>query len=390
MVSFLHTADWQLGQTLRMVGPSKAEYLRSARLTAVRNLLELGEELNVDFVVSAGDNFESNQVGRELLRDTKSILEDFPDLPIYIIPGNHDPLMEDYAFRNEPLNSVGNNVHLLTREQPVEVPNTSAVLYPGICRKKKSSQSPLDWVPKSEKDDRIRIGLAHGSWMKLPDLPKDDYPIGENAAEKYDLDYLALGHWHSTFPDPEGPSSRRTFYSGTPEPTGFNESDSGNVLLVETDSSGDLLEVEKHEVGQYGWIVKECTLSDTVSVDGLKDDLNSTSYDEGNTLLRLKPEGTIPLKAMERFEGLTENLEDSFFYLDVRDEGLDLAPSEQEVEELVAGTGWLGDAVEYLEKLASGEIVDPPEKWKMDDPPTKKEAQRALEILYGRLQKENL
>lgn len=379
-----------MGQTLRTVGPGKAEHLRSARLTAVKKLLEIGEELNVDFVVSAGDNFESNQVGRELLRDTKAILEDFPDLPIYIIPGNHDPLMEDYAFKTDPLNSVGNNVHLLTREQPVEVPNTPAVLYPGICRKKKSSRSPLEWVPSREKDDQIRIGLAHGSWLKLPDLPRDDYPIEEYAAKEHDLDYLALGHWHSTFPDTEGSSNERTFYAGTPEPTGFGENDSGNVLLVETDSSGELLEVEKHEVAQYSWVEKEFNLSDTVSVDGLKDDLKSTGYVEENTLLRLRPSGTVPLKVMEKFDELTEKLEDSFFYLDARKEDLDLTPSEQEVEELVAGTGWLGDALEYLEKLASEASVDPPEQWKMDDPPTKKEAQRALEVLYGRLQNEDL
>ena len=373
-----------------MVSSSKAERLRNARLTAVRNLLEFGEELNVDFVVAAGDNFESNQVGRELLRETKAVLEDFPELPIYFIPGNHDPLMEDYAFNTEPLNSLGPNVHILTREQPVEVPNTSVVLYPGICRKKKSSQSPLKWVPDREKDDRIRIGLAHGNWMQLPNLSKDDYPIGENAAEELDLDYLALGHWHSTFPDPVNSYGKRTFYSGTPEPTGFKENDSGNVLLVETDSSGELLKVEKHEVAQYSWIKKEFNLSDMVSVDGLRDDLKLTGYGEENTLLRLKPSGTVPLKVMEKFDELTEKLEGSFFYLDVRKEDFDLTPSEQEVEELTAGTGWLGDAVEHLEKLASGESLDPPEKWKMDDPPTKKEAQRALEILYGRLQKEDL
>lgn len=373
-----------------MISSSKAERLRASRLSTVKNLLKLGEELNVDFVVSAGDNFESNQVGRELLRETKAVLENFPDLPIYIIPGNHDPLMEDYAFKTDPLNSVGNNVHVLTEEEPVEVPNTSVVLYPGICRRKKSSQSPLEWVPNREKDDRIRIGLAHGNWMKLPDLPKDDYPIEENAAEEYDLDYLALGHWHSTFPNPEESSGERTFYSGTPEPTGFKENDSGNVLLVETNSPGDSPVVEKQDVAQYSWVEKEFNLSDEVSVDGLKGDLKSTGYDEKSTLLRLKPGGTVPLKVMEKFDELTEKLEDSFFYLDVREAGLDLAPSEQEVEELVAGTGWLGDAVGYLEKLSSENSVDPPEKWKMDDPPTKKEAQRALEILYGRLQKEDL
>jgi len=372
-----------------MVSSSKAERLREARLAAVENLLELGKELDVDFVVSAGDNFESNQVGRELIRQTKEVLEGFPDLPIYIIPGNHDPLMEDYAFNAEPLNSLGPNVHILTREQPVEVPNTSVVLYPGICRKKKSSQSPLKWVPNREKDDRIRIGLAHGNWMQLPNLSKDDYPIGENAAEELDLDYLALGHWHSTFPDPVNSYGKRTFYSGTPEPTGFKENDSGNVLLVEINSLEDPPKINKHEVARYSWVKKEFNLSDEVSVDGLEDDLNSNNSDREKTLLRLKPGGAVPLKVMEKFDELTGKLEDSFFYLDVREADLDIVPSEQEIDELIAGTGWLGDAVEYLEKLASGKSSEPPENWKMEDPPTKKEAQRALEILYSRLGKED-
>lgn len=386
MVSFLHTADWQLGNTFKLVGPDRAEKLRKARLRAVRNLLEYAEEEDVDFVVSAGDNFESNQVDRGLMRETREVLNDFPGLRIYIIPGNHDPLMEDFASRREAFNSSGDHVSFLEEEKPVEVAGTSAVIYPGICRRPKSSLNPLDWIPPHENPDRIRIGLAHGSWKVLPDLPGDDYPIEENSASTRDLDYLALGHWHSTFPDPPE-SQGRTYYSGTPEPTGFDESDSGNVLLVEIDSPGTDPKVEKRRVSEYSWIDREGSLSDEVSVESLGERLLSEPNSEKKPL-RLTLEGTVPLEVIKRVDRLVEELEQEFYFLRIEDEKLISAPSEEETRKLSSGTGWLKDAVDYLEELASGEISPPPENWKLDEPPGEEEARRALELIYARIKEE--
>lgn len=387
MVSFLHTADWQLGQTFRMVGPVKAKQLRSARLKTVTNLLELGQNLNVDFIVSAGDNFESNQVGGELLEETKHVLNEFPDIPIYVIPGNHDPLMEDYAFESKAMKSTGDHVHVLKEEEPIEVPGTSAVLYPGICRKKRSSNSPLSWVPPRQKPNRIRIGLAHGTWKVLPDLPEDDYPIEEGAADEKGLDYLALGHWHSTFPDP-AKSSKHTYYSGTPEPTGFTETDSGNALIVEIDTPGSTPRVEKRRVAKYRWLERERNLSDEASLDGLEAELLAGDIERNRALLRLKPEGTVSLEIHEKFKQLAEKLNESFYFTDIQDEDLILTPEEGEINELTSGTGWLKGAINYLEELASGDISSPPENWKMDKPPSAEEAQRALELIYGRIRNE--
>ncbi len=387
LVSFLHTADWQLGQTLQMVNPDKADQLRLTRLNTVKSLLELGKRLDVDFVVSAGDNFESNQVSRDLLEKTAGVLNDFPDLPIYVIPGNHDPLMEDYAFNADVMSSTGDHVHVLKEEEPQEVTGTSAAIYPGICRKKKSSRNPVRWIPPRKKSDTIRVGLAHGTLQSLPDLPKDEYPIDENAATQNELDYLALGHWHSTFPDPAKTTSR-SYYSGTPEPTGFTETGSGNALVVEIDSAGATPRIEKHRVAKYRWLEWQKNLSDLASLEGLESELFSGEIAEDRTLLRLKLEGTISLEVHEKLKDLEKELKDSFYFLDINEENLVLTPAEDEIDELTSGTGWLKGAIDYLEKLSSGEVESPPENWKIDEPPTEEEAARALELIYGRIRGE--
>jgi len=76
----------------------------------------------------------------------------------------------------------------------------------------------------------------------------DDFPIALAAAERQGLDYLALGHWHSLFS-----LGKRTFYSGTPEPTGFDEPGSGSVLLVTIDQPGQIPQVEPIKVNTLSW-----------------------------------------------------------------------------------------------------------------------------------------
>ena len=43
----------------------------------------------------------------------------------------------------------------------------------------------------------IAVGLAHGTVEGVPQDPPE-FPIARDAAARAGLDYLALGHWHST------------------------------------------------------------------------------------------------------------------------------------------------------------------------------------------------
>lgn len=387
MVKFLHTADWQLGQTLKLVGPNRAEELRQARLEAIKNLLALAREEGVHFILSAGDNFESNQVGDELVRKTIKTLNNYSTVPIYIIPGNHDPLMEDYPFTRGAAGHLGDHIHILTKEEPVDVPQVNATIYPGICRHKKDSQNPIDWVPGRKSGDGVRIGLAHGSWQVLPDLPEDDYPIPKDAAAEKDLDYLALGHWHSTFSS-AAKTPQRTFYSGTPEPTSFSEGDSGNVLIVGVNRPKDTPQTDKKSVSKYTWVEREVEVSDEVSIEYIEDDLLSLDVPPKKTLLKLDVSGTTSLEVEKLYDDLLDDLDGRFYFVMDDRTGLSLTPTDEEIQSLSAGKGWLKGAVERLEALAEKNGGYVPEGWSFDDPPTEEEAERALSLIYTRINEE--
>jgi DNA repair exonuclease SbcCD nuclease subunit len=97
----------------------------------------------------------------------------------------------------------------------------------------------------------LRLGVAHGALRIEGRYQPEDHPIALDAARRLGLDYLALGHWHSTFQ-----LDARTAYSGAPEPTGFGERDSGNVLLVDVEA-GRAPKVRCLPVATLDWLVWE-------------------------------------------------------------------------------------------------------------------------------------
>jgi len=154
---FLHTADWQIGMKAAHVGTA-AEEVRKARLEAVGKLREVAAEREADFLVVAGDLFENNAVGRPLVRQVAEQLNGFP-CPVYIIPGNHDPLVPGSVWEH-PAWAEADKVEVLTEPRPVEVPGGR--LYPCPVLDAYSEKDPTGWVP-ARKKDVIRIGVAHGT-----------------------------------------------------------------------------------------------------------------------------------------------------------------------------------------------------------------------------------
>src|SRR5436189_169510 len=73
-----------------------------------------------------------------------------------------------------------------------------AVLLPSPCTARASTEDPTLRLPAGD-PSKIRIGVAHGSLRGCGfEVEPDDFPIAADAAERAGVDYLALGHWHST------------------------------------------------------------------------------------------------------------------------------------------------------------------------------------------------
>lgn len=310
MIRFLHTADWQIGMKARHVA-SVGDKVRAARLQTVRRLLNAAVEEQADFVVVAGDTFEDNQVDNRMVHKLMSIMEQCP-LPIYILPGNHDPLTPDSIYLRPTLaGNLPSNVHIFTTPDPVEV-LPGVILLPAPNFTKKSTSDPTAIWPDIS-SDTINIGVAHGSLMIEGRYQADDFPIALDAAERQKLDYLALGHWHSLFS-----VGQRTYYSGTPEPTGFDEPGSGCALLISIDGPGEEPKIEALETGTLKWVRWEYDLG--AGIDELRRWVKQRVEEFGKpetVLLRLVLAGHLPSDGSAQLRELSEWLAARLLYVDI-------------------------------------------------------------------------
>ncbi len=367
MIRFIHTADWQMGAKFAHLG-ELASPTRDRRGETARRVVRLAEDREVDFLVIAGDMFEDHAVGSSTIQETLDALRQTA-APVFILPGNHDPLQSGGVWNRRPWLRAPGNVRLLEEETPVEC--GGALLYPCPLRQKRSQRDPTEWIPDRGGTDAIRIGIAHGA---LDVLGRDvNFPIHPNRAQAAGLDYLALGDWHSHYQYDE-----RTFYSGTPEPTSFEERDPGQVLEIQIDAPGETPQVCTHRVNSLRWMTREHNISADPGLQELQRWVESLPQ-PGRTLVRLQLEGVVDLDTAQRIRHTITGLGDDLYYLDVQDT-LQLAPGEQDLAQSFPA-GPVGEAAKDLIQLTDGRVPDGPGRDFADRDP--EVIERALHLLYA-------
>ncbi len=330
MVKFLHTADWQMGMKASHVGEA-GERVRQARLEAAEGVAALAREEGVDFLLLAGDTFEDNGVDGVLVQRTADVLAG-AGRPVYLLPGNHDPLgpgsvWEHPAWREE------RGLFVLQEREPLDL--GPALLFPCPLREKFGTEDPTAWIPE-ESSPKVRIGLAHGSLTALP-MEDPVFPISPEAAERSGLDYLALGHWHSTFLHPSQGGPVRTAYSGTHEPTRFGERESGSVLVVEIEGPGAEPSIRRVPTGLLSWVSLERNVRGGEDLEALVRELEEWK-EPGTTLLQVTLDGLLFPGGKALLDRASELLEARFLYGRLETGGLLPSPGDDAwVEGLPAG-----------------------------------------------------
>lgn len=325
-MKFLHTADWQLGMKAVQVGAA-GERVRQERLKTAGRIAQLAREQAVDFILLAGDTFEDNAVERVLIQQAADLLGGV-GIPVYLIPGNHDPLVPGSVWEH-PSWGFRNNIRILLEENPVVVPGGR--LFPCPVRDKFSRRDPTAWI-SAEINSEIRIGLAHGSFEGVGGRELE-LPIPRDAASRAGLDYLALGHWHSLSLFPDGAGVPRAAYSGTPEPSRFGERDSGRVLIVEIESPQSPPRITPFVVGGLIWETQTVPIRNRGDLARLRETIESWPRPE-DTLLALKVSGFLEAGEQEELVRLKEIMAARFLFQDLDLSSLYPSPADE---------AWLSD-----------------------------------------------
>ncbi len=266
MLRFVHSADWQLGARFTQFGPT-AERLRAQRLVTLRSALNLARDRAADAFFVAGDLFEDNQVADALVDETLAVFAAFPEIPVYLLPGNHDPASGPGAvwsrrqFRDDALPA---NVTVLREAAALSLRGRHGgefLLLAAPLRQKVSTVDPtlrLCDLVREQPEGRVRIGLSHGALAIPGKHQPNDFPIAPTAATRAGLDYLGIGHWHNWQVHDAG----RLIMPGTPEPDAFEQTAAGRVAYVEIDGPGAMPRVEPLSVAGLRWTCWEYDFSE--------------------------------------------------------------------------------------------------------------------------------
>lgn len=356
MTKFIHTADWQLGMTRHFLAGEAQSRFSGARIDVVRQIGELAVAHGCDFVVVAGDVFETNLVDRQVVVRALDAMGATPEVTFYLLPGNHDPLDASSVFRSDTFTTnQPSNVVVLDTAEPVVISTAVELIGAPWFSKRPLCDLVADACADVANDGVTRIVVGHGAVDTLSPDSANPALISverlEALIESRAIHYVALGDRHSTT---AVGNSGRVHYSGAPEPTDFRETDPGNALIV--DVGPDHCIVEAVTTGAWQFISHDTHLTGTADLDAL-DEWASSIEHRDRRIVKLGLVGQISLSEKARLDTMLDHYRSLFASVQTSERRSDLAvlPSDEDLSELQL-SGFAGAALNELrqQSAASG------------------------------------
>lgn len=220
-MKFIHTSDIHLDSPLGThLDTAHARDRRRELLHSFSRLVDCAITEGVQGVIIAGDLFDSGKVSRRALDTALGVIEAAKKITFFYLPGNHEGEAIVHSGRAIPKNLLifGDE---WTYFQCGEVT---------ICGRSTVSEDMFHTLTLPEHTKNIVV--LHG---ELRDRTYSPETVGRQDARGRNIDYLALGHYHS-YSYEQIDKRCVAVYSGTPEGRGFDETgDKGYVMLDTSD-----------------------------------------------------------------------------------------------------------------------------------------------------------
>ena len=259
MLRLVHTADIHLGARHADLGDQAAE-LRERQFAAFAASVDLALEEKVDAFLVAGDLFDSNTQPRRSVERAAAELGRLVagQVRVALIPGTHDVYDRASVYRAYDLGALAgappssDRLVVLTPERPEVVwAALDLTVHGRVFATKRAPADPLAGLDVSD-DHRTtwHVALVHGSVRIAGVTEHDEVVVAPETIAASGLDYLALGHWHSTRRGRAG--STVWAYPGAPEPVALDQAGAGNLLLVSLEQRDGRrgVTVEERQVGR--------------------------------------------------------------------------------------------------------------------------------------------
>ncbi len=271
-LKIIHCADVHFDSAMAGLTPlSKVNIRREEVKRTFAKITAMAK--NADMLIIAGDLFDGKNVSRSTLEFLKGEFAKIPETKVYIIAGNHDPLVADSFYRTF---DFGDNVHIFGTE--LECIQTPEYDIYGVSFKSPNDEREMFSDLSVKNPDKINIGVFHAN------LGGTDYnPIKVSDIEKSGLDYLALGHVHKTTGINKAGATYYA-YSGSPEGKGYDETGEKGVYAIEL-TKGNVLNSSFVPVCERMYFDEEIDITDASNYDEIMEKINE-KYQGDNHIYR--------------------------------------------------------------------------------------------------------
>ncbi len=311
-IKILHTADLHLGSGHTGTANGKIE-----GENAFLKIINICKSQMVDFLLIAGDLFDTPFADSDLVSRVISAMQQIPETTIAIAPGNHDCACAGsvYLKYDFPKNVVIFSSFL----EHIDFPQKNVRLW-GAGFTDRFENIPLLQTPVCQSSDLINLCVLHGE-LAAENSHSSYNPIYPSAIQKSGFDYLALGHIHKRS---EIQKLGNTYYSysGCHCGRGFDEPGELGVYIGEV--SKNSLKLEFCEIALRKYIIKDIDITDCKNTFDVSEKVLSLLENHyGNkfsdNLYRITLRGTVAIDTSISINHLTSVLAERLCYIEIAD-----------------------------------------------------------------------
>ena len=345
-MKIIQSSNIQLGQSFVGYGLI-GDHLRVGIKRAFSRIIDLAIAEKSDLVILAGDTFDDLDISQKMLDFFLSEVGRLDKIPVVVLPGSRDFYQKGSFWDEWKITKPAPNLYLLadTKKSSIVIPEIGVIVYgcPPIAAN--SSENLLSKIERRD-ESAHHIAVVYGNVVRPePDI-EWNYPLGMEDLFAAPFDYVALGGQNSyhNYSD----IGIKAAYSGSPEVLSSEQTNSGNVLIVNLDDGR--INIEPQKVGSFVWKDAEIHMESVANFDELEMQIREMAGPD--VLLKVEFKGLTLFEAGFNLDQLQMDLENDFLNLKIID-NTNVLPgniSEVKVQEKTILGQYLKVMVEKLNK----------------------------------------
>ena len=301
-MKILHTSDLHLNSKMdTKLGKDKAKERKRELLLNFRKMTEIAKDEGCRAFIIAGDLFDSEKISVSVKKNVLDIIEAASELSFFYLPGNHEAdalLGEELLPKNLFVFGLDWTYFTIGKVAFAGRRNTESEMFSSL--KKPDSAEKL-------------IVVLHG---ELADKSKPGGYIGTRELHGTDIDYLALGHYHS-YSSFEFKKERFATYSGTPLGRGFDESGECGYVIID---ATEYVSFSFRKTNGRRLVIKEIDVTEIFGTHELCDKISHACRDiPSSNLLRVNLIGKKSPELKFDLSYAEERLKGRFYYFEIKD-----------------------------------------------------------------------